>query len=964
MTRLTRQTAVLLSPPTRTLAQVVSAPGYISTVDDTEAAPLAASSSAVVDIRVPVQNLGLKPNVLPPVVAYFSRKDLAKESAVSLKRWAKMFMVPSHKKPSEILDHIFSGGREVVPAYLRRRRSLRTAAVERGIVRRHDIDYGRPRTMLKSVKNYNPHKPAIVEKAREELGPQSPVPTDVGSPPPEIPTSPMYPSRSHPASPTQGSSASGPSCIDKGKGVDRGGYGPEEEIESPFLRPSRVPLGQMSKDDLRRRTGVDVSPSDSAEQEHPDGSEHGVEYAGEEQEAEDAEEYEDPARGRDTGTLYIFPPENPQKPRWLEDMRLALEQDGLSLQATLSGVRGGVDKVSSEVLIAEAEMEEECAEYTKFVEVIRRLAGPDVVKRIIETASQIEVPEFEIDEYMEDEEAYDYMEQYEEPGDQQMEVGDDPQTAAQALFDQVVSELGTAENRRPSDVVSYLDPSSPPPTSPLARAEGRAKRRRDNTEDRDEGASNCSKRRRSANSPSHRSQPPSCAGSPKVALDRPRSGSPRLPLQGLWDGRTDPEPSSPAAQPAVQDSNHGNHDDAHSPRDTGHNGSERGCSRSRSGSGSPQAEGAGSNLGSRAGSASYVPSEGGSRSLSRSPPASRADSAPGSGSNPSTPESRRRHPCKCEKCIRDKVNPWDSCDSWTDLVSPEMSLPPGWPDKMDPQYDYLKDTPLWKEAMAELEEQRRREAMANIEEERRKQAEAEKEEMERTQAEIAEAAAALKAAEEAEAEEAGQAQNKGKGKGRAPAKRKAPAKGKAKGKGKGKTKAPPQVEEEASELAQIGGSSSGAQAEEDGDDAERMDVDAEAVKVADAYEADSERVDQGAVHVEDRPKKGKAKANVKGKTAGKGRGKKTAAQSEEAANSNPMQVDGDAMPSASTARMAPPPKTPVRRSTRRRGATAGLFAATPAMELPSRTLDGRTIRRGNNGMPPMDYGPPRSPCIS
>ncbi|KAJ8497026.1 hypothetical protein ONZ51_g710 [Trametes cubensis] len=237
-----------MSTPTTTPAQVDSAPVNVSTVEDLEAAPLAASSSAIGGVRVPVQNLGLKPNVLPPVVAYFTRNDLAKESAVELKRWAKMFMVPSHKKPSEILDHIFAE-RTFVPTYLRRGRSLRTAAVERGIVRRNNIDHGRPRTLLKSVKNYNPHKTAIVEKAREELGPQSPVPTEVASPPPELPTSPIQlPSPARPASPAQETPDSdGPSRIDKGKGVDRSGYEPEEEIESPFLRPSRVPLGQMSK---------------------------------------------------------------------------------------------------------------------------------------------------------------------------------------------------------------------------------------------------------------------------------------------------------------------------------------------------------------------------------------------------------------------------------------------------------------------------------------------------------------------------------------------------------------------------------------------------------------------------------------------------------------------------------------------------------------------------------------------
>ena len=211
----------------------------------------------------------------------------------------------------------------------------------------------------------------------------------------------------------------------------------EEEIESPFLRPSRVPLGQMSKgtfvrmlsshpmlmslrnlglaDDLIRRTGVDLSLDEFADEEHPDGQELELEYPeeGEEAEEEDNEEDEDPARGRDSGMVYAYPPADPQDRSWLANMLHALEQDGFAVQAELTRLRDVANKLSSELLLAEAEMDEEVIECNAFVENIRHFAGDAVVKRILDTASKIKVPEFQVDEYVDEEE---YEEEYEEPG--------------------------------------------------------------------------------------------------------------------------------------------------------------------------------------------------------------------------------------------------------------------------------------------------------------------------------------------------------------------------------------------------------------------------------------------------------------------------------------------------------------------------------------------------------------------
>ncbi|KAI9059445.1 hypothetical protein FKP32DRAFT_1148615 [Trametes sanguinea] len=326
------------------------------------------------DVRVAVQNLGQKPNILPREMGTLKRADLEAADTVSLKRLAKILMVPHHKSREEIINHIFAQ-RAVVPKP-RKHRSLRVAATEKGIVKRNGIDKGLARPGLKVVKDYNPHKEAISAKARQEMGPQSPVPTDVGSPPPNVADVPEPENR--------------PSCIlDKGKGVDRSLDGDNSVAPSPYERPARVPLGRLVPADFSRPGMPTPAESTSDSDDY---------------EPEVIENEVDPTQGEDSRRVYTYPPPNPQSPGWLATMGWRIQQETEGLTQEVDSVRATIDAAVVQGSLTDAELRRVRETYRKLAESIGRVAGPQFMQRLFERALEIEgeLEPFEEDTYVDE----------------------------------------------------------------------------------------------------------------------------------------------------------------------------------------------------------------------------------------------------------------------------------------------------------------------------------------------------------------------------------------------------------------------------------------------------------------------------------------------------------------------------------------------------------------------------------
>ncbi|KAI0367912.1 hypothetical protein BV20DRAFT_970012 [Pilatotrama ljubarskyi] len=396
-------------------------------------------------------------DVLPSEYVLLKREDLVDEPLPNLKRFAKMVMVPAHKTRKEILDAIFSH-RNTVPYCPRKHRSLRTAAVERGLIKRHGIQPERPCIEAKMIRGHNPHKKAIWRKSTERPPGQ-----------PLTPTESVASTRQATPEPEEEQSAPLP-ALDKGKDVDRGDMN-TEEIESPFPRPTRVPLGQISEAEFGERFGGQP----------PEPSEH-------DDQAED-----DPSRGKDSGTVYTYPPPGGEGSHWLPFMRWGIKDDARRLNEELERVREVIDKALVEITLAESEVDEEWKMYDKLLTHIGRVAGPEFVQFLRERAEAIELPEYEEDDYAEQEYEHDEMLVEQE----QNLAGAEANAADRQLM---------ADTSRPSDTLSYLDPSSPPPTSPLAGASSRAKRRREAILDEPPTSPTAPKRRRLA-SPDAPSRP-------------------------------------------------------------------------------------------------------------------------------------------------------------------------------------------------------------------------------------------------------------------------------------------------------------------------------------------------------------------------------------------------------------------------------------------------------------------------
>ncbi|KAI0822148.1 hypothetical protein BC628DRAFT_1340963 [Trametes gibbosa] len=285
----------------------------------------------------------------------------------------------------------------------------------------------------------------------------------------------------------------------------------EADISSPFVRPSRVPLGRIDLDVLARRFGPEVARA----------YEHG----------------EDPSNGKDSGTAYIYPPPNPQSPHWLTVMEHGLATDGLSLENELLHIRSIADSALVQSTLAVAEIDEELREYEALLHDLRRVAGDAFVENLSEIADQIKLPPYLEDEYPADpmyipettENFTEYPEEQEDVGLQ----GD--------------NEVPTTEAGHPSDTFSYLNP----PTSPLAHK--RAKRCRD-AEEQEGGSSqgsNSSKRRRSK-APAPTSPPQVLSGnarghSPAASEDVPASSPQRSDADASMSGHdiTTPPRASP-----------------------------------------------------------------------------------------------------------------------------------------------------------------------------------------------------------------------------------------------------------------------------------------------------------------------------------------------------------------------------------------------------------------------------------
>ncbi|KAI0667450.1 hypothetical protein C8Q78DRAFT_994137 [Trametes maxima] len=367
-------------------------------------------------------------------MAHLTRESLENADMVTVKRWAKLLMVPHHKGRAEILDAIFSH-RTIVPYPLRKYRSLRVAATEKGIVQRYNIDrQGKMRFAEKRVKGKNPHKVSILREARNKEAPHR--------------------GRLEAQLVDGEDMATRFSRDEKGKGVDRGDL-PSSDVESPFERPGRFPLGQLTEEEIGTRFCTRLQPEQS----------------------DDEEEEED--------RVYTYPPPNPMDPEWLTSMQRTLSHDVEDLTANITRIRQEINQAVVDITLADVEMDVECKLYGEFLTRVEHVGGPAVMRALQAMMDTIQVPEYELDEYPSDD-------------DEEMEVDVDVDAADMDADAAPASQgaqpaLGVG---RPSDTLSYADPSSPPPTSPLAHAGIRAKRRRDALDAADEPGSTGSRKRR------------------------------------------------------------------------------------------------------------------------------------------------------------------------------------------------------------------------------------------------------------------------------------------------------------------------------------------------------------------------------------------------------------------------------------------------------------------------------------
>lgn len=118
--------------------------------------------------------------------------------------------------------------------------------------------------------------------------------------------------------------------------------------------------------------------------------------------AEVAREFEreqDPARGKDSGTKYTYPPPQPHSPNWLTTMEHGLATDGICLEQELSRIRAIAESALVESTLAVAEIDEELREYEVLLRHIGVVAGDDFVEHLVELADKIQLPAFVEDEY-------------------------------------------------------------------------------------------------------------------------------------------------------------------------------------------------------------------------------------------------------------------------------------------------------------------------------------------------------------------------------------------------------------------------------------------------------------------------------------------------------------------------------------------------------------------------------------
>ncbi|KAL1942242.1 hypothetical protein VTO73DRAFT_6306 [Trametes versicolor] len=213
----------------------------------------------------------------------------------------------------------------------------------------------------------------------------------------------------------------------------------EAALSSPYARPERVPLGQLDKAALVARFGREAIAED------------------------------DPSRGKDTGTVYEYPPAEPQNPDWFADMRQGIVDDEDALAQEIERIRGLVDTALVESTLAEAELDEELEGYDRLLDDIERVAGPAFVEYLMEKAEQTWLPRYEVDDYEDGVEDL--------PQEDTMDFTED---FTGSVYPPMVLQEDNSEmmdQSRPSDTLSYLDAS--PRTSPLAN---RSAKRRHATE--------------------------------------------------------------------------------------------------------------------------------------------------------------------------------------------------------------------------------------------------------------------------------------------------------------------------------------------------------------------------------------------------------------------------------------------------------------------------------------------------
>ncbi|OSC96979.1 hypothetical protein PYCCODRAFT_1205437 [Trametes coccinea BRFM310] len=371
--------------PSSSFSHPESSSSLLSSAD--EEAPFASRPS---DARVPVQDLGVKPNVLPREMGTLKRADLEVADTGTIKRIAQIVAVPSNLPREQMLEQIFAG-RDVIPIP-RKHRSLRVAATEKGIVVRTGIDKGLARPALKAIKGYNPHKEDIVAMARKEMGPQSPVPTEVGSPPPNPADLSLPEDR--------------PTCIlNKGKSVDRSVNGGDSVAASPYGRPTRVPLGRLVPADFSRPpiptpmdSGSDYESED--DEMYPFEEVRAVEEMHAFEEVREVEE--DPSRDQDTGVEYTYPPSNPESREWLEEMGSQIQSDAKELFDKASGARNEITNIVAIGILVDHDLNAVEKMYRQLSQHITRVAGPRLMRRIKERAAEIELPPFEEDSYVDE----------------------------------------------------------------------------------------------------------------------------------------------------------------------------------------------------------------------------------------------------------------------------------------------------------------------------------------------------------------------------------------------------------------------------------------------------------------------------------------------------------------------------------------------------------------------------------